>query len=133
MPQMSRRPVNGEHLATGVGINACDAVRRDGEFVWHAVNVAARLASPEEQRQVLVTGIVKAAIDHAGPASGIGFEAPGEQCRRNCAPHVHRSSSSCGERRLATNVAMGGRSNQHRRRYYFTERCACIDGWSEQR
>ena len=43
MQQMSRRPVNGEHLAIRVGLNAGDALRDEGDYFGTAVVAARRL------------------------------------------------------------------------------------------
>ncbi len=59
MQQMSRRPVNGEHLAIRVGLNAGDALRDEGDYFGTAVVAARRLCDRAGPGQILCSAVVE--------------------------------------------------------------------------
>jgi class 3 adenylate cyclase/tetratricopeptide (TPR) repeat protein len=59
MQQMSRRPVNGEHLAIRVGLNAGDALRDEGDYFGTSVVTARRLCDRAGPGQILCSALVE--------------------------------------------------------------------------
>jgi|CXWL01.1.fsa_nt_gi class 3 adenylate cyclase/tetratricopeptide (TPR) repeat protein len=59
MQQMSRRPVNGEHLAIRVGLNAGDALRDEGDYFGTSVVAARRLCDRAGPGQILCSAVVE--------------------------------------------------------------------------
>jgi hypothetical protein len=67
MQQMSHRPVNGEHLAIRVGLNAGDALRDEGDYFGTSVVTARRLCDRAGPGQILCSTLVEGLL--AGTAS----------------------------------------------------------------
>src|SRR3990172_12503723 len=59
MQQTSRRPVNGERLASGVGLNAGDALRSERDYFGTAVVTARRLCDRAGPGQILCSALVE--------------------------------------------------------------------------
>ena len=59
MQQMSRRPVNGEHLAIRVGLNAGDALRDEGDYFGTSVVTARRLCDRAGPGQILCSTLIE--------------------------------------------------------------------------